>query len=121
MPYVGTARTDFPGGDAAAMYRSIQKILALSDATRIFTCHDYPPEGQSPAWESTVGEQKKKNVLINENVSQAEYIKTRNKRDHGKSVPRLLLPSIQINLRAGSLGSPERNGIRYVKIPLDKM
>jgi len=105
MPYVGTARTDFPGGNAATLYRSIHKIFLLPDATRLFMCHDYPPEGNSPAWETTVGEQKKKNVLINESVSEAEYVKTRNARDHGKAPPKLLEPSLQRNLRAGKAGS----------------
>jgi glyoxylase-like metal-dependent hydrolase (beta-lactamase superfamily II) len=118
MPYVGTARTDFPGGDAATLYRSIHKIFSLPDATRLFMCHDYPLEGNRPAWETTVGEEKKKNILINETVNEADYVKTRNARDHGKPVPRLLLPSLQVNLRAGKLGTPE-NGRLYIKIPLN--
>lgn len=120
MPYVGTSRTDFPGGSAATLYRSIRRILSLPDATRIFTCHDYPPEGSAPAWESTVGEQKKKNILINETVGEADYIRTREARDEGKPVPRLLLPSLQVNLRAGKLGAKEPNGRQYIKIPLNQ-
>jgi glyoxylase-like metal-dependent hydrolase (beta-lactamase superfamily II) len=121
MPAVGTARADFPGGDAATLYRSIQKIFALPDETRIFTCHDYPLEGNAPAWESTVGEQKKKNTLINETVDEAQFVKARNDRDHGKPVPKLLLPALQVNLRAGSLGKPHANGVQYLHIPLNKI
>jgi glyoxylase-like metal-dependent hydrolase (beta-lactamase superfamily II) len=121
MPYVGTARTDFPGGSAAALYHSIQRILSLPDETRLFTCHDYPPEGQKEAYISTVAEQKKKNVMIHEGVSESEYVNLRHARDKGKAVPKLLLPSIQVNLRAGSLGPLENNGIRYIKIPLNRL
>jgi glyoxylase-like metal-dependent hydrolase (beta-lactamase superfamily II) len=118
MPYIGTSRADFPGGDAATLYHSIKKILSLSDETRIFTGHDYPPAGQNPSWESTVGEQKKKNIMVKDGVTEAQYIEARNKRDSTLHVPRLLLPSIQVNLRAGNLGVAEENGTRYIKIPL---
>ena len=121
MPYVGTARADFPGGSAAALYHSIHRILSLPDDTRLFTCHDYPPEGQKEASISTVAEQKKKNVMVHEGVSESEYVSLRNARDKGKAVPRLLLPSIQVNLRAGSLGPLEKNSIRYIKIPLNQL
>ncbi len=121
MPYVGTARTDFPGGSAAVLYHSIQRILSLPDNTRLFTCHDYPPEGQREASISTVAEQKKENVMIHEGISEAEYVSVRNARDKGKAVPKLLLPSIQVNLRAGHLGPVESNGVRYLKIPLDQL
>ena len=119
MPYMGTSRTDFPGGDAATLYRSIRSILALPDATRLFTGHDYPPEGGEPAWQSSVAEQKETNILIHENVSEARYIEMRHERDRRLDVPRLLLPSIQVNLRAGALGDPEDNGRQYIKIPLN--
>lgn len=118
MPYVGTARTDFPGGGAAMLYQSIQKILALPDETRIHMCHDYPPPGQDPAWVSTVLEEKKKNILINESVTEADFVEARNKRDFDKAVPRLLYPSIQVNIRAGRLGSPESNQSHYIKVPV---
>lgn len=121
MPYMGTSRADFPGGDAATLYRSIQRILALPDATRIFTGHDYPPEGREPAWESTVAEQKAHNVLIHAGVTEAQYIETRRRRDQSLDVPRLILPSIQVNLRAGHLGTPEDNGMAYLKIPLNAL
>lgn len=121
MPYVGTARTDFPGGSAKMLYHSIQKILALPDKTRIYTCHDYPPEGQEPAWESTVAEQKKNNFMINSSVAENEFIAARNKKDSNKPVPKLLLPSIQVNLRAGKLGTVETNQTQYIKIPINKV
>lgn len=121
MPYVGTARTDFPGGSAETLYHSIQKILALPDQTRIYTCHDYPPEGQQPAWESTVAEQKKNNSMINDSISEKEFIAARNKKDLNKPVPKLLLPSIQVNLRAGKLGNFEPNQTHYIKIPINKI
>lgn len=101
MPYVGTARTDFPGGGAAILYQSIQKILALSDDTRIYTGHDYPPDGQAPAFMSTVAEQKNKNIMVNEKVDATQFIEARNKRDYNKPAPKLAKHSIPFNLRAG--------------------
>lgn len=121
MPYVGTARTDFPGGSAATLYRSIQKLLSLPGSTRIFTCHDYPPQGQSEGCVSTVAEQKAKNTMVHDGVSEAEYVTARHAKDKGKAVPFLLLPSIQVNLRAGELGKAENNGVQYIKIPLNKI
>jgi len=121
MPDIGTARTDFPGGSAAALYDSVKKILSLPDETRIFMCHDYPPQGRDVAWLATVKEQKKKNVLLHDGISKEEYVAVRNKRDEGKAVPKLLLPSIQANLRAGTFGEPEDNNVRYIKIPVDKI
>ncbi len=119
MPDYGTARTDFPSGDAHMMYRSIRRLLALPDHTHVFTCHDYPPEGRGPAWESTVGEQRAKNILINEKVAEEAYVAERERRDRGKPAPHLLMPSLQVNLRAGEFGMPENNGIRYIKIPVN--
>lgn len=121
MPYVGTGRTDFPGGSAASLYHSIQKIYALPDQTRIFTCHDYPPDGNNPAWESTVMAQKKQNTMINSSVTESEFIAARNKKDVNKPVPKLLLPSIQVNLRTGKLGSFDENHTQYIKIPINKL
>lgn len=121
MPYVGTARTDFPGGSAQTLYRSIQKLFSLPENTRIFTCHDYPPQGQNENYVSTVADQKAKNSMVHEGVSEAEYVAARNAKDVGKPVPRLLLPSIQVNLRAGDLGVAEKNGIQYIKVPLNKL
>lgn len=121
MPDVGTARVDFPGGDAAVQYDSIQRILSLPDETRLFMCHDYPPAGREVTHMTTVAEEKKNNILINQNISREEYIDIRTKRDVGKKVPRNLLPSIQVNIRAGKLGKAEKNGINYMKIPLNKL
>lgn len=121
MPYVGTARTDFPGGSAKTLYQSIQKIYALPDDTKIYTGHDYPTVGNEAEYLSTIAEQKNNNAMIASRVSEAEYIKARNDKDSGKPVPRLLLPALQVNLRAGKLGAPEKNGIRYLKIPLDQL
>ncbi len=121
MPYVGTARTDFPGGKAEDLYRSIQKILALPVQTRIYTCHDYPPDKQKPAWESTVADQKKNNSMINDSVTEKEFIAARNKKDFNKPVPKLLLPSIQVNLRAGKLGDFDTRQTQYIKIPINKI
>jgi len=121
MPDLGTARTDFPGGSAEIMYDSIKKILSLPGDTRTFMCHDYPPEGRDVECLSTVKEQKQRNILVNDSISKDQYIKLRNKRDEGKDVPKLLLPSIQANLRAGTFGESEDNGTRYIKIPVDKL
>lgn len=121
MPYVGTARTDFPGGSAATLYASIHKLLALPESTKIYTCHDYPPQGAQEECMSTVAEQKAKNTMVHDGVGQADYVAARTAKDTGKAVPRLLLPSIQVNLRAGALGEPESNGAHYIKIPLNKL
>lgn len=121
MPDIGTARTDFPGGSAETMYNSVQKILSLPDATRIFMCHDYPPNDREISYVSTIKDQKEKNIMINNQISKELYIKTRNEKDKGKAVPKLLLPSIQVNLRAGNFGIPEAQGTQYIKIPVNKM
>jgi glyoxylase-like metal-dependent hydrolase (beta-lactamase superfamily II) len=121
MPYVGTARTDFPGGSAETLYQSIQKILSLPENTRVFTGHDYPTQGNQEKHISTVAEQKKKNIMVNDSVSKEQYVTARNAKDVGKTVPRLLLPAIQINLRAGDLGKREKNGVQYIKVPLNKL
>lgn len=121
MPDQGTARTDFPGGCAEMMYESIKKILSLPEHTKIYMCHDYPPEGRDIAWVTTVKEQKEQNIMIHEGVSKTEYVATRHKRDHGKAVPKMLLPSIQANMRAGTFGACESNNTQYIKIPVDKI
>ena len=119
MPDVGTARADFPGGDARTLYRSIRKILSLPEETRIFVCHDYPPKGREPAWETTVGEQRAKNIHVRDGISEEEFVKMRTERDATLKLPRLIIPSIQVNIHAGKLPAPEDNGIRYLKVPLD--
>ena len=119
MPDLGTARTDFPGGSAQQLYNSVQRILSLPHDTKIFACHDYPPQGREVSYLSTVKQQKIYNVLINDRISQNEYVSIRNQRDEGKQVPKLLFPAIQVNLRAGEFGNPEDNGSCYIKIPIE--
>ena len=120
MPDYGTARCDFPGGDAEQLYHSVQKILALPDETRMFLCHDYKPEGRTEyVWETTVGEQRRKNVHVHEGVGVDEFVKMRRSRDAKLAVPRLILPSVQVNMRAGHMPPAEDNGISYLKIPIN--
>jgi glyoxylase-like metal-dependent hydrolase (beta-lactamase superfamily II) len=120
MPDFGTARTDFPGGDASELYDSIQNILALPDDTRLFMCHDYKAPGRDEyAWETSVRAQRDSNIHINDLVSRDEFIAMREGRDAQLGMPKLILPSIQVNVRAGELPAPEDNDIRYLKIPLD--
>ncbi len=119
MPDYGTARTDFPGGDAANLYRSIHRLLALPAATRLFMCHDYKAPGRdSYAWETTVGEERARNVHLRGGVSETEFVAMRQARDKGLAAPRLLLPSVQVNIRAGKFPPAEANGVNYLKIPL---
>ena len=120
MPDYGTARADFPGGDARTLYRSIRRLLALPDATRVFLCHDYKAPGRDTyAWETTIAAQRTANVHVHEGVSEEAFVAMREARDKTLSMPRLILPSIQVNMRAGHLPEPERNGTRYLKLPLD--
>ena len=122
MPDYGSARTDFPGGDARALYRSVRKILALPDDTRIFCCHDYKAPGRDEfAWETTVAQQRLTNVHMHEGVSEAEFVAMRTARDRALKIPALLIPAIQINIRAGALPPPQENGISYVKVPLNTL
>jgi glyoxylase-like metal-dependent hydrolase (beta-lactamase superfamily II) len=120
MPDYGTARTDFPGGDARILYRSIQRILSLPDTTRLFLCHDYKaPMRDEYCWETTVAEQRRNNIHIHDGISEADFVTLRKTRDAASDVPRLLLPSVQVNMRAGELPPPEANGKRYLKIPIN--
>lgn len=121
MPDVGTARADFPGGDAATLYRSIRRLLALPPATRLFVCHDYPPEGRAPAWETTVADQRAHNIHVHDGVSESAFVALRTGRDARLEVPALILPSLQINIRAGQLPPAEDNGVSYLKIPLNTL
>jgi len=118
QPDFGTARADFPGGDAATLYRSIQAILELPDETRLFTGHDYMPDGREPRWESTVGEQRERNPHL-QNMDESAYTALRNKRDAELPLPALMLAALQINTRGGRLPTPENNGIAYLKIPVN--
>ncbi len=119
MPDVGSARADFPGGNAHQLFRSIQRLLALPPATRLFMCHDYPPAGRAPAWECTVAQQRAHNIHVRNGISENEFVAMRNKRDATLEMPNLLLPSIQVNIRAGKLPPTEQNGTAYLKIPIN--
>ena len=121
MPDVGTARADFPGGDAHTLYRSARRILALPAQTKMFVCHDYPPEGRPPAWETTVAAQRASNIHVHEGVSEDEFVKMREARDATLEVPTLILPSIQVNIRAGQLPPAEDDGVSYLKIPINAL
>jgi len=119
MPDYGTARADFPGGDARILFRSIKQTLSLPPETRLFMCHDYAPNGREYLWETTVAEQKATNIHIKDGVSEDDYVTMRTARDEKLAVPVLLLPAVQINMRAGHLPPPESNGVSYLKIPLN--
>ena len=121
MPDVGTARCDFPGGNAHTLYQSVRKLLSLPAETRLFMCHDYPPEGREAQWECTVADQRARNIHVHDGVSEAEFVAMRTKRDAGLAMPVLILPSMQINIRAGELPPPEANGVSYLKIPLNAL
>lgn len=122
MPDSGTARCDFPGGDAATLYESILRILALPADTRLFICHDYKaPNRDEYAWETTVAEQRDENIHVRNGVSKDDFVAFRTKRDATLSMPKLLLPSLQINIRAGRFPTPEDNDISYLKLPLDAL
>ena len=119
MPDVGTARCDFPGGDAAVLYKSIRKLLSLPPQTRLFMCHDYPPAGRAVRFETTVEEERKNNIHVHDGIGETQYVEMRNNRDKGLAMPVLILPAVQINIRAGHFPPAEDNGSAYVKIPLN--
>ena len=119
MPDVGTARADFPGGDAHQLYRSVRRILALPPETRLYVCHDYPPAGRAAAWETTVADQRARNIHVHDGIGEDEFVRMRQARDAKLEVPTLILPSIQVNIRAGQLPPAEDDGVSYLKIPLN--
>ena len=120
MPDYGTARCDFPGGDARTLYRSVRRLLSLPEATRMFLCHDYKAPGREAyAWETTVGEQRRGNVHVHDGVDEAAFVAMREARDATLAMPRLILPSVQVNMRAGRLPPKEDNGVSYLKLPVD--
>jgi len=121
MPDVGTARCDFPGGDASIMYQSIKKLLSLPPDTRLFMCHDYPPAGRDVCFETTVAAEREKNIHVHDGVDEATYVDMRTTRDQGLAMPVLILPAVQVNIRAGHLPPPEQNGVSYLKIPLNAL
>ena len=122
MPDFGTARADFPGGDARQLFRSIRRLLSLPDATRIFLCHDYKAPGREDyAWETTVGQQRAENVHVKDGTSEDEFVAMRTKRDATLAMPNLILPSVQVNIRGGRMPEPEDNGVSYIKIPVNTL
>jgi glyoxylase-like metal-dependent hydrolase (beta-lactamase superfamily II) len=121
MPDVGTARCDFPGGDARTLYRSVRSLLAMPQDTRLYMCHDYPPDGREAAWQSTVAAQRAANIHIRDGVSEQDFVAMRTARDAGLALPTLILPSVQINIRAGDLPPADSNGVRYLRVPLNAL
>ena len=121
MPDVGTARADFPGGDAHQLYRSIQRLLALPSETRLYVCHDYPPAARAAKWQTTVAEQRAHNIHVRDGIGEDEFVAMRTARDATLEVPTLILPSIQVNVRAGRLPPPDDNGVAYLRIPLNAL
>lgn len=121
MPDVGTARCDFPGGNAHSLYRSVRRLLSLPPDTRLFMCHDYPPEGRSAAWQTTVAEQRARNIHVRDGIKEDDFVEMRTTRDATLEMPVLILPSVQINIRAGEMPPEEDNGVSYLKIPLNAL
>ena len=121
MPDYGTARCDFPGGDAHTLYRSINRVLSLPPETRLYLCHDYQPNGRAVQYVSTVAEQREKNIHVRDGIGEEEFVAMRNRRDATLEMPVLILPSVQVNMRAGHLPEPEDNGRRYLKIPINAL
>ncbi|RON81290.1 MBL fold metallo-hydrolase [Pseudomonas fluorescens] len=121
MPDVGTARCDFPGGNAHQLFNSIHKLLAFPASVKLYVCHDYPPEGRASQCQTTVGEQRKSNIHVHDGIDEAAFVEMRTKRDAGLGMPTLLLPAIQVNVRAGNLPPAEENGVVYLKIPLNSL
>ncbi len=122
MPDYGTARCDFPGGDAQMLYRSIRRLLSLPAETRLFMCHDYLPKGRDAyVWETTVAAQRAENVHVNDDVDEDSFVEMRTTRDAGLDMPKLIVPSVQVNIRGGHLPEPEDNGVRYIKVPVNAL
>jgi glyoxylase-like metal-dependent hydrolase (beta-lactamase superfamily II) len=121
MPDVGSARCDFPGGDAKTLYSSIQKLLSYPEATKLYMCHDYPPNDRPPACMTTVADEKTSNIHVHDGVSEEQFVAMRTARDQTLEMPVLILPSIQVNIRAGHFPEPDANGIAYLKIPLNAL
>ena len=119
MPDVGSARADFPGGNAQQLYRSMRRLLDLPPATTMYVCHDYPPESREPQWQTSVAEQRAQNIHVHDGISEDEFVAMRTARDATLDVPTLILPSIQVNVRAGQFPPPDENGVAYLRIPLN--
>ena len=121
MPDGGTARADFPGGDARQLYRSIKKVLSLPDEIRLFMCHDYGPDGREIRWESTVADERARNIHVRDGITEDEFVAMRTARDRTLGTPKLFIPSIQVNIHGGQLPHPEDNDVRYLKVPLNTL
>ncbi|RYE73164.1 MAG: MBL fold metallo-hydrolase, partial [Hyphomicrobiales bacterium] len=121
MPDGGSARADFPGGDARTLYRSIQRVLALPPQTRLFMCHDYGPNGREIRWETTVAEQHEHNIHVRDGIGEDTFVAMREARDATLAVPRLIIPSLQVNMKAGELPRPDESGKRFLKVPLNEL
>jgi glyoxylase-like metal-dependent hydrolase (beta-lactamase superfamily II) len=121
MPDVGSARADFPGGDARALYRSMHRLLELPPETTMYVCHDYPPAGRTPAWQTTVAEQRARNIHVRDGIGEDDFVAMRQARDLTLDPPTLILPSLQVNVRAGQLPPPDDNGVSYLRIPLNAL
>jgi glyoxylase-like metal-dependent hydrolase (beta-lactamase superfamily II) len=121
MPDVGSARCDFPGGDAEELWRSVQRLYALPGETRVFVCHDYPPAGRGPRWETSIADERRDNMHLSAATTMEEFVARRRARDATLSMPRLILPSLQVNIRAGVLPAPEGNEIRYLRLPMNAL
>ncbi|MEO6746165.1 MAG: MBL fold metallo-hydrolase [Caldimonas sp.] len=121
MPDLGSARADFPGGDARALYRSMQRLLALPPETRVFVCHDYPPDGRAVRWETTIAEQRASNIHMRDGIDEDAFVEMREARDRTLELPTLIIPSIQVNVRAGRLPPADDNGVTYLRIPLNTL
>lgn len=119
MPDLGTARCDFPGGDAHALYRSIRTLLSQPEATRLFMCHDYPPPDRAPAWQSTVGEQRRHNIHVRDGIDEDSFVAMRTARDATLEMPVLILPAVQVNIRAGAWPPADDNGVAYLRMPVN--
>jgi glyoxylase-like metal-dependent hydrolase (beta-lactamase superfamily II) len=121
MPDGGTARADFPGGDARVLYRSIKRVLELPDKMRLFMCHDYAPGGREIKWETSVAEEKATNIHVREGVTEDDFVKMRNERDATLDLPKLIIPSLQVNIRGGHLPEPDESGKRFLKVPINEL
>ncbi|GAA5171519.1 MBL fold metallo-hydrolase [Viridibacterium curvum] len=119
MPDVGTARCDFPGGDAATLYRSVRRLLDMPPETQLYMCHDYPPTPRAPLWVSTVAEQRAHNIHVRDGISEADFVAMRTARDATLDVPVLIIPSVQVNIRAGAMPPAEANGVSYLRLPVN--
>jgi len=121
MPDGGTARADFPGGDAHSLFKSIKKVLSLPKQTRLFMCHDYGPNGRDIRWETTVGDEREHNIHVRDGVTEEEFVAMRTARDSTLSMPKLIIPSLQVNMRAGDLPPPDQSGKRFLKVPVNTL